>query len=95
MTLEIQNVSDKTVRLVTYGLGVSTLCSDFIYAVIPSPRIGYGDWTAEGVKAIGSSEPALKPQQKATIIVGRDKYLADLLNPRTYSSCPRVIRSLS
>lgn len=88
MTLEIQNVTDKTVRLVTYGLGVSTLCSEFMYTMIPSPRIGYGDWTAGGVKVTGRSDPPLKPQQKATIVVVRDKYLTDLLNPKTYRSCP-------
>ena len=88
MTLEIQNVSNKTVRLVTYGLGVSTRCSEFMYSMIPSPRIGYGDWSAAGIKVPDHADATLKPQEKATIVVARDKYLLELLNAKTYHSCP-------
>ena len=88
MTLEIQNVSDKTVRLVTYGLGVSTLCSEFMYTMVPTPRIGYGDWSLAGVKSTSQINRPLKPHERATIVVVRDKYLSDLLNPKMYGSCP-------
>ncbi len=88
LTLEIQNVSEKTVGLVTYGLGESVLCSEFMYTMIPTPNIGYGDWRIVGAKRNLRDEPPLKPQQRATITVERDKYLEDLLNPKTFRSCP-------
>lgn len=88
LTLEVQNVSEKTVRLVTYGLGESVLCSEFMYAMIPTPNMGYGDWRIVGAKTNLRDEPPLKPRQRATITIERDQNLAKLLNPKTFRSCP-------
>ena len=88
LILEIQNVSDKTVRLATYQLGISPRCSEFMYAAILSPDISYGDRSVAGFKGNHQSDPPLEPQQKATIIVTRDQKLSQFLNAKTYRSCP-------
>lgn len=89
LLLEIQNVSAKTARLILYGMGPSLLCSEFMYSPVPSPYIGYGDWAVGEHHVPGMpTAPALKPNEKATIRVSKDKFLRDLLKPGMYKSCP-------
>ena len=89
VTLLVQNVSEKTVRLVTYGMGVSNLCTEFMYVMVPTPQIGYGDWQLLDGPATGNSHtPSLKPGEKVTIKISKDTNLSRLLNPKTYASCP-------
>jgi hypothetical protein len=83
LILEIQNVSDKLVTQVDYGMWPSEMCSDYMYALPPSsPNISYRDTEA--------GKQALRPNDKATINVSSDKRLRRLLDPKTYVSCPEA-----
>jgi hypothetical protein len=82
LVLEIQNKSDKPVKLVEYGIGPYELCSDYMYGTVPSPRIAY-----ESGKE-SPSEPVLQLNDKAIIKVSNGKELRRFLNPKTYESCP-------
>jgi hypothetical protein len=89
-TLTIENISGKTVKLVRYGLGVPLpdLCPEYMYAAVPTPDMGYGDWSVAGIRMnTAREEPPLKPHERATITVSKNEYLEKLLNPKTYRRC--------
>lgn len=92
LMLEAQNVSKKGVKLVAYGMGVSELCPEYMYSSIPTPYIGYGDWSLAGLDIKSSNEPLLKPGEKAIIKVPTERWLSKLLSPGTYRSCPEGYR---
>jgi hypothetical protein len=89
LLLSIQNVSDKSVRFISYGIGVPIECTEYMYTTVPTPRIGYGEWSLRGYgERDDPSQLELKPGGKAIIRVSKDEFLPTYLKPKTFESCP-------
>jgi hypothetical protein len=78
LVMNFENVSERAIKSVEYGISRHEECAEYMYVFTPSPRMIYGD---------NKGEIPIGPGGQTSLRVPPSIELRKLLDSRTYASC--------